>query len=83
MSKFSEERIQQVWDKADTISGKDPSLYRQDKFGNEMYRSSYGKQSDMGWTIDHSKPQSKGGTDHLNNLQAMNWKANIQKSDKY
>jgi hypothetical protein len=37
-------------------------------YGNEMYKPSYGKSSEMGWNVDHSKPQSKGGTDHLNNL---------------
>lgn len=83
MSNFSEERLQQIWDKAEQIKGKNPDLYRQDKFGNEIYRHSYGLQSEKGWTVDHSKPRAKGGTDHLNNLQAMNWKANIQKSDKY
>jgi len=48
-----------------------------------MYKSSYGKTSEMGWSVDHSKPQAKGGTDHLNNLQPMNSIANSKKSDKY
>ena len=48
-----------------------------------MYKPSYGKYSEMGWNIDHSKPQAKGGTDHLNNLQPMNSSANSSKGDKY
>ena len=48
-----------------------------------MYKPSYGKTSEMGWNVDHSKPQAKGGTDHLNNLQPMNSRANSSKSDKY
>ena len=72
----------EVWDKGQNVRGKDPDLYRKDKFGNTMYKPSYGKKSEMGWEIDHSKPQSKGGTDHLNNLQPMNTQANRQKSDK-
>lgn len=71
-----------VWDKGSKIRGKNPDLYRKDKFGNEMYKPSYGKSSDKGWEIDHSKSQSKGGTDHLNNLQPMNTTANRQKGDK-
>ena len=83
MSNFSKERIDQVWDKGEIIPGKNPDLYRQDKYGNQMYKPSYGKFSEQGWNIDHSKPQSKGGTDHLNNLQPMNSRANCKKSDKY
>ena len=71
-----------VWDKGRKIRGKDSDLYRKDKLGNTMYYHSYGKTSDMGWEIDHSKPQSKGGTDHLNNLQPLNTNANRQKSNK-
>lgn len=76
-------RKDEVWDKASKVRGKDPDLYRKDKYGNQMYYHSYGKKSAMGWEIDHSKPRAKGGTDHLNNLQAMNTQANREKSDKY
>lgn len=77
-----QEKKDEVWDKGQKVRGKDPEMYRKDKFGNTMYKPSYGKNSEMGWEIDHSKPQSKGGTDHLNNLQPMNTRANGQKSDK-
>lgn len=83
MSNFTQERLDQIWDKGETIKGKNPDLYRQDKFGNQMYKPSYGKMSPMGWNVDHSKPQAKGGTDHLNNLQPMNSRANSRKGDKY
>lgn len=83
MSKFTQDRLEQIWDKGQTIRGKDPNLYRQDKFGNTMYWHSYGKTSEMGWNVDHSKPQAKGGTDHLNNLQPMNSRANFAKGKKY
>jgi len=77
-----QDKKDQVWGKGQKIRGKDPDLYRKDKLGNEMYKPSYGKASEMGWEIDHSKPQSKGGTDHLNNLLPMNTTANRQKGDK-
>ena len=60
-----------VWAKAKIVRGKDPSLYRRDSYGNEMYHHSYGKYSEKGWNIDHIKPQSKGGSHHVRNLQAM------------
>ena len=80
---FDKERVQQVWDKGDVIRGKDSKLYRKDSLGNEIYRHSHGKTSAMGWEVDHSKPQAKGGTGHLNNLQPLQWKANREKSDDY
>ncbi|MEM9934019.1 MAG: HNH endonuclease [Bacteroidota bacterium] len=78
-----QDRKDEVWEKGKKIRGKDPDLYRKDKLGNEIYYHSYGKNTDMGWEIDHSKPVSKGGTDHLNNLQPLNTKANRQKRNSY
>lgn len=83
MAKYTQERLNQIWDKGETIKGKNPDLYRLDKFGNQMYKPSYGKISEMGWNVDHSKPQAKGGTNHLNNLQPMNSRANFRKNDQY
>lgn len=83
MSSFSTTKLNQIWEKGSKIKGKDPNLYRRDAFGNEMYWHSYGKDSAMGWNVDHSKPISKGGTDHLNNLQPMNSSANKSKGNKY
>lgn len=73
----------QVWDKGKKIRGKNPNLYRKDALGNEIYYPSYGKNSEKGWEIDHSKPQSKGGTDHLNNLRPLKTKENRKKGNKY
>jgi 5-methylcytosine-specific restriction endonuclease McrA len=77
-----QQKKDEVWEKGQTVRGKDPDLYRKDKLGNLMYKPSYGKDSPMGWEIDHSIPQSKGGTDHLNNLQPLNTTANRQKGNK-
>lgn len=70
-----------VWELAKKIRGKDPDLYRRDPYGNEMYKPSYGKDSKKGWVIDHIKPVSKGGTDDLDNLQAMNTAKNRELGD--
>lgn len=72
-----------AWDNAHVVRGKNPELYRKDDYGNIIYKPSYGKQSEMGWEIDHKHPKSKGGTDNLRNLQAIQWEENRIKSDKY
>jgi len=72
---------QNVWNKAKTIRGRDPKVYRQDPYGQTMYYSSYGKYTPMGWHMDHIKPQSKGGSHDIINLQAMTSKMNNKKSN--
>ncbi|KAL9652311.1 hypothetical protein ABK040_011969 [Willaertia magna] len=81
---FTEEEKEQAWNKSKTIPGYDEDKYRQDKVGNIMYHDSYGKNSNMGWSVDHSKPLNEGGTYHPNNLQAMNFAQNCyDKNDQY
>ena len=70
-----------VWEKADKIRGKDPELYRKDPYGNQLYYYSYGGNGQQGWQIDHIKPQARGGSDNLVNLQALQSKKNMSKSD--
>ena len=42
-------QIEEAWKNAHIMRGKNPDVYRKDDYGNVMYRSSYGKQSDMGF----------------------------------
>lgn len=76
-------QIEATWNKAATVRGKDPELYRRDVEGNVVYKPSYGKQSEMGWEIDHKNPIANGGSDHGRNLQILQTAANREKSDKY
>ena len=70
-----------VWSKAKPVKGKDPNKYRQDPCGNLLYHGSSGKDTPMGWSIDHIKPQSHGGSHGLRNLQAMQSSANKSYQD--
>jgi 5-methylcytosine-specific restriction endonuclease McrA len=79
--KMNKATIDKVWNSAKIIKGKDPAEYRQDPYGNVMYKNSYGKNTDMGWEVDHIKPKSKGGSDAIRNLQALNSKINKSKSN--
>lgn len=49
----------------------------------KLSRKNHGVHGARGaWHIDHSKPRSKGGTDHLNNLRAACIECNLAKSDR-
>ena len=74
---------EKAWNKASRVRGKNPDTHRRDSKGNVVFKSSYGKQSAMGWEIDHKKPKAKGGSDSQRNLQILQTKANRKKSDKY
>lgn len=76
-------QIEDVWNNAHKVRGKNPEVYRKDDYGNMMYKSSYVKQSDMGWEVDYRHTKSKGGTNTSRNLQAVQWEENRSKSDKY
>ncbi len=60
-----------VWKCADILTGKDPSEYRQDPYGNQICFSQYGTNCEGGWDINHIKPQSRGGSNNIGNLQAL------------
>jgi len=77
----TKEQKQKVWEKAKEIPNKNPNLYRKDPYGNIIYKKSYGKNSPMGWEVDHIKPKSRGGSDSIKNLQALNTKVNREKRD--
>ena len=86
MADFSENQIQQVWEKAKTILGLDKNKYRADYAGAIIQRDKYGNgqnELDYFWTIDHVRPLSKEGSNDSSNLVPLHWANNISKSDDY
>jgi hypothetical protein len=76
---FSDEKVQQVWEKGHVVSNNDPNVWRKDDCTAWMNRSLYGnRESEYGWEIDHINPN---GGDELSNLRPLQWKNNLDKGD--
>jgi len=74
--------IEDNWEKAVTIRGRNPDVWRRDEEGNTIRWGSYGTMGEYGWEIDHRNPVAKGGTDSPRNLRALHWQENREKGDE-
>jgi 5-methylcytosine-specific restriction endonuclease McrA len=79
---FSEAQKQAAWAKAQIVVGHAPSITRKDTCDAWIKWAEYGNTaSQYGWEVDHIYPVSRGGTDHPDNLQALQWQNNRAKGD--
>lgn len=77
---FDKETILKVWNTARPYGNLAPAQSRIDECGALMRFDDYGnRDSDYGWEIDHIDPISKGGTDELSNLRALQWDNNASR----
>jgi len=77
----TQEQIDKAWENAKITPGKDPAKCRRDPYRKVICRDSYGKDSKMGWEVDHIRPLSRGGSDATRNLQALSTRTNKRKGD--
>ena len=78
----SKRLIDEMWEKAQPVRGRNPETWRRDDEKNLIRKPSYGTQGEYGWEIDHKNPKSKGGSDNPRNLRPLHWEENREKGDK-
>lgn len=72
---FTEEKIQQVWEKGKVVEKHDLDFERQDAATAWIHREEYGnRDSEFGWEIHHIDPD---GGDELSNLRPLQWQNNL------
>ncbi len=79
----TEQLIEAVWEKAKPVEGYNSDVWRKDFAGAWINRNAYGTNGPYGWEIDHRMPQSKNGSDALQNLYPCQWENNRTKGDDY
>ena len=84
MADFSDDIIEQVWQRAKIVANNNPDVFRQDYAGAWIRRDQYGQRNaKYGWEIDHCKPVSKDGDDSIGNLYPLHWRNNQKKGDDF
>ena len=74
---FPSHIIEKVWEKAHIVDEYDPDYVRVDRSGRYIEYDHYGNTgSQYGWEIDHITPVNLNGSDHINNLQPLQWFVN-------
>lgn len=79
--RWTEDQILAVWQKGSPMPGNDPRVFRKDACGAPMRFDQHGLESRYGWEIDHIRPVAHQGSDHLSNLQPLQWQNNRHKAD--
>ena len=92
MCRYSDDLLNELWEKANPVDGYDSTLVRKDPCGAWIQRDKYNdRDSDFGWEVDHVDPQAllkeKGADldeiDNMANLRAFNWHNNVSKGLDY
>lgn len=88
---WTEEEINEVWEKGQVVYGVDSTKRRKDICGAWISRDEYGKDTPEGWEIDHIVPLAKQShydfsdneINSLHNLQPLHYKNNVSKDESF
>ena len=80
---FTEQEIEEVWQKANIIPNNNPNIYRQDYAGAWIRRDQYGQTTEYGWAIDLIKPLIQNGTYDMGNMLPLQHQNKTKKGDDY
>lgn len=92
MAQFTDEQINEVWEKGIIDSRFDSNSIRKDACGAWIIRNRYNDiNSPFGWEVDHIYPESKlkekdvpeNLVNNIINLRPLNWKNNVSKGADY
>lgn len=92
MAQFTDEQINEIWEKGIQDSRFDSNSIRKDACGAWIIKNRYNdRNSPFGWEIDHIYPESKlkekdvpeDLINNIINLRPMNWKNNVSKGSDY
>ena len=79
---WTDQEIQQVWEKGRIEDGRIPDKVRKDNCGAWMERGRHGdRESIFGWEIDHIIPVADGGTNDIDNLRPLQWENNLAREN--
>ena len=72
-----------AWARTSPVTGQLSSWeFRKDCLGNLVRYADFGnRHSPFGWELDFIVPKAVGGSQDVDNLQALHWRANAARSD--
>lgn len=76
-------QIERVWNRAATVEGNDPRMWRKDFAGAWIRRDMFGVRSPYGWTVCRLNPAIRAIDGAESNLIAAHWRNYKMKGDDY
>jgi len=71
--------LEQVWEKACSIPGMDPTLFRRDYHGAVIRKTEFNNEASIyGWCFHHLTPVWEGGSSDLGNVAPLNCTNKLQ-----
>lgn len=83
MAMVNDAVLNEIWEKAASVSGFNPDRWRKDFAGAWIQRDQLGIASTFGWEVCHLVPTSKGGADNVSNLYPIQWENHRMKANRY